>query len=80
MYVAGVWECFKKEALREDKPLEKGTLELFLIIARLVCDQLELPLAIGSIGLGQRLRASVKQEESLSELRKSFFGLAVVAA
>ena len=69
-------DVFQEEALREKKPLAKGTMEFFLILARLACQKLELPVAIGGIGLGQRLVRCVRRDESVAELRQSLLGWA----
>ena len=63
---------FTEEKLREHRPMEKGTLEFFLILARQVCQRLNVRVAIGSIGVGERLTGSASRQEGVEEVRREF--------
>ena len=67
---------FKEEALREHKPLAADTMEFFSVLARHVCKELGLPIAIGSIGLGARLTSSASRRETCERLIKGLKGFA----
>jgi len=67
---------FAGEALQEHKPVAADTMEFFSVLARHVCKELGLPIAIGSIGLGARLTQSVVRDERCDRLIRSLKGFA----
>ena len=67
---------FKGDALQEHAPVAPDTMEFFSVLARQVCKELGLPIAIGSIGLGARLTQSSFRNENCRQLMKSLQGFA----
>ena len=63
---------FKAEVLGDHRPMEKTLLEFFLQVARRISGELGLSVAIGRIGLGERLGG----DETVGDLRATISGWA----
>jgi len=65
---------FKAEALREHKPVAPDAMEFFLYMARLICQGLQMPIAIGSHALGKRLVEDLSKGLRLEEIEGGLRG------